>query len=211
MGDTFPTLLTAWAAFATAAISPGPNMVAVVSRALGSGRASALATTAGIATGAFGWALLTTLGLGALFESVPVLLNVLGLLGGAYLGWLGLKGWRAALIGTGGKIAPVPGRGLRADFIHGCVVTGTNPKVALLWASLSTFVGGATTSVPLLLLFAGISAMLATAIYGTYALVFAVSVVRQFHARFSRVAEGVFGTAFGLLGLAMILRAAGGA
>lgn len=48
-------------------------------------------------------------------------------------------------------------------------MTGTNPKVALLWASFSTFVSGATTSAPLLLLFAWMSA-LAAAVYGTYAL-----------------------------------------
>ncbi|MBN7787635.1 LysE family translocator [Ponticoccus gilvus] len=207
MGDNLPTLLAAWSAFAAAAISPGPNMVAVASRALGSGRTSALATTAGIAAGAFGWALLTALGLGALFEALPDLLSVLGLLGGVYLTWLGVKGWRAAATGKGGEIAPVEGRGRRADFIHGFVVTGTNPKVALLWASLSTFVGGATTSVPLLLLFAGVSALLAAAIYGTYAVAFASGPARQVYARFSRVAEGVFGTVFGLLGVAMIARA----
>ena len=52
---------------------------------------------AGIAAGAFGWALLTALGLGALFEAFPALLRVLGVVGGANLAWLGFKGWRAAL------------------------------------------------------------------------------------------------------------------
>ena len=156
MTDALPTLLAAWAAFAAAAISPGPNMVAVASRALGSGRTSAFATACGIALGAFGWAMLCALGFGALFEAVPVLLRILGLLGGVYLAWLGFKGWRAALTGQGGEIAPQPGRGLRADLLHGLVVTATNPKVALLWASLATFVTEATTTWGALFLFAAV-------------------------------------------------------
>ena len=36
--DALPTLLAAWAAFVAAAISPGPNRVALASRALGAGR-----------------------------------------------------------------------------------------------------------------------------------------------------------------------------
>ena len=208
--EALPTLLAAWGAFCAAAISPGPNMVAVASRALGSGRASGLATAAGIAVGAFGWALLCALGLGAVFEAAPAMLRVLGLLGGGYLAWLGFKGWRAALTGQGGEIAPRPGRGLRADMLHGLVVTATNPKVALLWASLATFVASATTTWPALLLFAGVSSLLGMAIYGGYALAFSVGGVRRLYARWARAAEAVFGTAFGLLGAAMIVRAARG-
>ena len=210
MTDALPTLLAAWAAFAAAAISPGPNLVAVASRALGSGRTSALATACGIALGAFGWAMLCALGLGALFDAAPALLRVLGLLGGAYLAWLGFKGWRAALTGQGGEIAPRPGRGLRADLLHGLVVTATNPKVALLWASLATFVAGATTTWATLGLFAAVSAFLALTIYGAYAFVFSIGHVRRFYERSTRAAEALFGTAFGLLGAAMIVRAVRG-
>nr|WP_321981367.1 hypothetical protein [uncultured Cohaesibacter sp.] len=41
-------ILTAWIALATAAISPGPNLVAVASRGLGSGRNAALAVAIGM-------------------------------------------------------------------------------------------------------------------------------------------------------------------
>jgi len=210
MIDALPTLFVAWAAFAAAAISPGPNMVAVASRALGSGRMSALATACGIALGAFGWAMLCALGLVALFDAAPALLRILGLLGGAYLAWLGFKGWRAALTGRGGEIAPRSGRGHRADLLHGLVVTATNPKVALLWASLATFVAGATTTWATLVLFAAVSALLALTIYGAYAFVFSIGRVRRFYERSTRAAEALFGTAFGLLGTAMIVRAVRG-
>ncbi|MEM9348680.1 MAG: LysE family translocator [Pseudomonadota bacterium] len=206
MLDAFPILIAAWGAFAAAAISPGPNMVAVAARALGSGRQSALAVATGISIGAFLWAILCAVGLGVLFDRVPVLLQILGLLGGSYLAWLGFKGWRAALTGASGEIAPKAGGTLRADFAYGFVVTATNPKVALLWASLATFVSGVTQSLPVLVLFASGAAMLAFTIYGAYAVAFSAGQTRKLYARFSRVAEAIFGTAFGGLGIALIVR-----
>ncbi|MCV6574504.1 MAG: LysE family translocator [Cohaesibacter sp.] len=206
MTDAMVTIFAAWSALAAAALSPGPNMVAVASRGLGSGRGSALLVAFGIALGGFGWAMLTALGLGTLFEAFPVLLRVLGLVGGLYLGWLGYKGWRAAITGGSGEIAPQTGEGLWRDVRYGLVVTATNPKVALLWASLSTFVGGQTTSLSLLLLFACGSSFILFAIYGGYGLLFSVGGIRQLYVRFQKTSEAVFGTIFGLIGIGMIIR-----
>lgn len=206
MTDAFLTILAAWAALAAAAISPGPNMVAVASRGLGSGKLSALAVAFGISVGGFVWAILTSLGLSALFQNFPVLLQVLGLVGGAYLAWLGCKGWRAALTGKGGELSPVAGRGLLKDMRYGLIVTATNPKVALLWASLSTFVSGATASAPMLLLFAGGASVVLFAIYGGYGLLFSVGQMRGLYRRFQSASEAAFGTVFGVIGLGMILR-----
>ncbi len=164
-------ILTAWAALATAAISPGPNLVAVASRGLGSGRNSAL---------------------------------TVALFGGAYLLWLGFKGWRAALTGKGGQIAPVTGRGVRQDFLHGLTVTSTNPKVALLWASLSTFVGPAITDWPLLLTFTTGSAIIIFVIYGTFGWLFSTGRARGLYQQFQKTSEALFGTLFGGLGIFMI-------
>lgn len=200
-------VLTAWAALATAAISPGPNLVAVASRGLGSGRKSALSVAAGLACGALLWSFFTAVGLGALFEAYPVLLRVMGLLGGAYLLWLGFKGWRAALTGKGGQIAPVTGRGVWRDFLHGLTVTSTNPKVALLWASLSSFVGPAITDWLLLLMFTTGSAIIIFAVYGTYGWLFSTGRARGLYKKFAKTSEALFGTLFGGLGIFMMNRA----
>ncbi len=202
-------IIAAWLALATAAISPGPNLVAVASRGLGSGRNSALSVAAGLACGAFLWSLLTAVGLGSLFQAYPVLLRIMGLLGGAYLLWLGFKGWRAALTGKGGQITPVAGQGARHDFLHGLAVTSTNPKVALLWASLSTFVGPAITDGSLLLLFTTGSATIIFAIYGTYGWLFSTGRARGLYQRFQKATEATFGTLFGGLGLFMVTRSLG--
>lgn len=210
MFDTLPTLFAAWAALSAAAISPGPNMVAVASRGLGAGHKSAVSVALGIAVGGFFWALLTSLGLGALFQRFPELLQVLGVVGGSYLAWLCYKGWRAALTASASDIAPAQGGGFWHDVQYGLIVTATNPKVALLWASLSTFVGGATTSLVVLLIFAGTSAIVLFVIYGGYGLLFSLGGVRKLYIRFQKTSEAVFGTVFGLIGLGMILRAARG-
>lgn len=199
-------IATAWIALATAAISPGPNLVAVASRGLGSGRNSALIVASGLACGAFLWAFLTAVGLGSLFGAYPRLLQGLGFLGGAYLVWLGFKGWRAALTGKGGQIAPKAGRGPLRDFLHGLTVTTTNPKVALLWASLSTFVGPAIIEWSYLMLFTTGSAIIIFAIYATYAWLISTGQARGIYRRFQRGSEALFGTLFGGLGVFMINR-----
>ncbi|WP_424972705.1 LysE family translocator [Dinoroseobacter sp. S76] len=200
-------ILTAWIALATAAISPGPNLVAVASRGLGSGRRSAFLVAAGLACGAFLWSSLTAVGFGALFQAYPGLLRLLGVLGGGYLLWLGIKGWRAALTGEGGQIAPVSGRGAARDFLHGLAVTATNPKVALLWASLSTFVGPALKYPGLLLVFICGSAAIVFVIYGTYGWLFSTGRMRRVYRRFQSASEALFGTLFGGLGAVMVHRA----
>ena len=199
-------ILAAWTALATAAVSHGPNLVAVASRGLGSGRNAALIVAAGLACGAFLWSFLTAVGLGTLFGAYPALLRVMGLLGGAYLLWLGFKGWRAALIGKGGQIAPSRGRGVWQDYLYGLTVTSTNPKVALLWASLSTFVGPAITNWPLLLMFITGSAIIIFAIYGTYGRLFSTGRARSLYQQFQRTSEVLFGTLFGGPGIFMINR-----
>jgi len=207
MTASIPLILAAWLALATAAISPGPNLVAVASRGLGSGRKSALTVAAGLGVGAFIWSFLTAVGLGSLFAAYPALLRILGVLGGGYLVWLGFKGWRAAITGKCGQITAVEGRGFLSDFLHGLTVTATNPKVILLWASLSTFVGPEITTRPRLLFFTLGSAMIIFLIYGAYGLLFSTGGARGIYQRFQRVAEAVFGSMFGLLGLFMIFRA----
>lgn len=200
-------MVTAWIALATAAISPGPNLVAVASRGLGAGRNSALVVAAGLSCGALLWSSVTAVGLGSLFEAVPVLLRIMGVLGGAYLLWLGAKGWRAALTGQDGQIVPVAGRGMRRDFFHGLTVTSTNPKVALLWASLSSFVGPAIIDWSQVVLFATGSAAIIFVIYGTYGWLFSTGRARGIYQRYRKASEASFGTLFAALGVIMMIRA----
>lgn len=207
MEQTLSTFFVAWSALAAAAISPGPNMVAVASRGLGAGQASALTVAIGIAFGGFFGAVLTSVGLGIVFETVPLLPRLMGVIGGAYLLWLGFNGWRSVLRGTPSDIAAASGRGFWRDAQFGLMVTATNPKVALLWISLSTFVSAVNASFGMLLVFASVSSLVLFVIYGGYGLVFSLGGVRRLYAQYQKLSDALFGNVFTMLGIGMILRA----
>ena len=206
MNETLGTLTVAWLALTAAAISPGPNMVAVASRGMGAGAVSAISVALGIALGGFIWALMISAGLGAIFQEFPLLLNGLGILGGGYLFWLGVKGWRSAFMSSSRQITHSRQSGILKDIRHGLMVTATNPKVVLLWMSLSTFVGNAITSLSTLFLFSTISSLILFLIYGGYGVLFSLGGVRGLYIKFQRASDAAFGTIFCALGIAMILR-----
>lgn len=206
MQNDLALLALGWLAFAAAALSPGPNLVAVAARSLGAGRAAGQRVALGVAGGAFLWAILAAAGLGQLLERVPELIRVLSWIGGAYLGWLGFKGLRSAWRGGGGTIGRSDSRGAMSDVGHGLAVTLSNPKVALVWLALGTLVGPATASIGWLLLFASVTALLAYAIYGGYGLLFSLRGARALYDAFTRTVDALFGALFATLGLSLLLR-----
>jgi len=198
-------LFTAWAAFGLAALSPGPNMVAVASTALGEGRRAATLVALGISCGALMWSLTTLYGLARLFEVYPQFLTVLSYLGGGYLLFLASKGLRAAIRGGSANIKATGGISGRKAFFHGLTVTATNPKVALFWASIATFVTSVTQSNAFLVIFAFAIAFEAFMIYGSYGYIFSTSRSRQIYNKAQRPIEGAFAFIFAGLGIALMI------
>ncbi|MBL4542028.1 MAG: LysE family translocator [Rhodobacteraceae bacterium] len=202
--DVLLGLIAAGMGFALAALSPGQNMAAVASTGLGAGRRPALLVASGIATGAFFWSLSMSYGLARLFEAYPWSLRVLSYVGGGYLLYLAWKALRAAIRGGGGAIAPGEDiDGFRA-WGHGLAVTATNPKVALFWASIATFVTSLTTVDAVLFAFALVIALEAMVIYGGYAILFSASRSRQAYNSAQSAFEAGFGVVFGVLGVILI-------
>lgn len=189
-------------------LSPGPNLVAIATAALGSGRAAALGVAAGIATGAMVWVATVALGLGALLETHPSLVTAMKLGGGSYLLFLGLRGLRSA---WRGGADPIGARGASsraswwAHWRRGLLVVLTNPKVALGWAATASFLFGSGLSGAQVLLFAPVAAASAGAVYGGYALALSTGAAARAHARFWRVSDAAFGLAFGALGATLVL------
>lgn len=200
----FLGLGAAWIAFGLAALSPGPNMVAVASTALGAGRGPSLAVACGIAFGAFFWSLSMSFGMATLFAAYPQALRVLSILGGMYLLFLGYKSVRSALKARGAEIAASGEIRSGRAFLKGLAVTATNPKVALFWASIATYVTSVTTSNLLLVLFAFAIALEALLIYAGYGLVFSSEHPRRFYGRARVVVDGGFGLVFAGLGAAVL-------
>ncbi len=142
-------------------VTPGQDMLLVMSRSLAQGAAAGVATAAGVSVGLVGHTLLATLGLGAVLRASEWLFVVLKLVGAAYLVYLGvtlLRTRRTELPGSS-----TSNRSLGRLFIDGAFSNVSNPKIAIFYfAFLPQFVSpGAqhpTLSVFALgLLFAGLT------------------------------------------------------
>jgi threonine/homoserine/homoserine lactone efflux protein len=72
-------------------ITPGQDMILVMSRAISQGSRAGIATAAGVSTGLLGHTLLTALGLGSLLMASEHLFTVLKVVGAAYLAYLGVR------------------------------------------------------------------------------------------------------------------------
>jgi threonine efflux protein len=182
-------------------MAPGPNLLAVAGAALGQGRRAAVFVTLGVATAIFVWVSVAAFGLASVLALYPSLLTAMKLLGGGYLCWLALNGLRAAW--RGGDPAF---RASQADWTplnawrHGLLVNITNPKSALLWAAVSTFLFGSGLSAAQVWAFAPIGFASALVVYGAYGLLFSSGLARRAYARSARSIEALFGLAFGAIG-----------
>ncbi len=195
-----------WAGVLAAQIAPGPNLAAVASIGLAQGRRPALFVVAGIASGMLVWSLATALGLGALIKAFPASLLLLKLAGGGYLLYLGLKAARAIVRGdANSKIKPDERAiGDAAAWRRGVLVLLTNPKSALMWAAVASFLFGQGLGAREVLAFGPLGALSGLVIYGAYAYLFSTGLAMRGYARFSRWFEGLFAAAFGAMGASLL-------
>ncbi|SDU47472.1 LysE family translocator [Stappia sp. ES.058] len=195
-----------WLGVLAAQISPGPNLAAVASVGLAQGRRPAFFIVTGISSGMLVWSTVTALGLGALIEAFPLSLLALKFMGGGYLLFLGIKATRATLKeGTNATFTPdarllTDGQAWR----RGSLVLLTNPKAALMWAAVASFLFGQGLSAWHVIAFGPMGALSGLVIYGTYAWLFSTGVAMRSYTRFSRWFEGVFAAAFGAMGASLI-------
>jgi threonine/homoserine/homoserine lactone efflux protein len=126
----------AWFAFAALVLvlTPGPNMIYCVSRALCQGRAAGLISLSGVLLGFVVHLAAAALGLTALLIAVPFAFDAIRLAGAAYLLWLA---WQAV---KPNGTAPFEARLLPDDrparlFSMGFLTNLLNPKVAMFYLS----------------------------------------------------------------------------
>lgn len=120
-------------------VTPGQDMILVMSRSIAQGSAAGVATAAGVSVGLVGHTLLATLGLGAILRTSEWLFLALKLAGAAYLVYLGLQ-----LLRTRDHQLAVPAgaaRSLWRLFLDGALSNVANPKIAVFYfAFLPQFV-----------------------------------------------------------------------
>jgi threonine/homoserine/homoserine lactone efflux protein len=117
------------------ALTPGPNMMYLISRSICQGRRAGLISLGGVALGFVFYMLSAAFGITALLLAVPYGYDALRFGGAMYLLYLA---WQA--IRPGGR-SPFQVRALPADsgkrlFLMGLVTNLLNPKIAVLYLSL---------------------------------------------------------------------------
>lgn len=116
-------------------LTPGPNMIYLISRSICQGRAAGLISLGGIALGFMIYLICAALGLTAIFMSVPLAYDALRIAGVTYLLYLA---WQA--LKPGGRspfqLRELPQASPRRLFGMGLFTSLLNPKVAILYVSL---------------------------------------------------------------------------
>jgi threonine/homoserine/homoserine lactone efflux protein len=130
------TSLLAFAAIALGmALTPGPNMVYLISRSICQGPRAGLISLGGVALGFVVYMLCAGFGLTALVLAVPYAYDAIRLVGGLYLLWLA---WQA--VRPGGRspfaVKALPQDSLRKLFLMGFLTNLLNPKIAVIYLSL---------------------------------------------------------------------------
>ncbi|CAN7620972.1 LysE family translocator [Bradyrhizobium sp. LjRoot220] len=128
-------------------LTPGPNMIYLISRSITQGAAAGIVSLGGVALGFVFYMLCAAFGITALLFAVPYAYDALRFAGAAYLLWLA---WQA--LKPGGR-SPFQVKKLQVDgprklFAMGFVTNLLNPKIAMLYlALLPQFIDPAVGSV----------------------------------------------------------------
>jgi threonine/homoserine/homoserine lactone efflux protein len=116
-------------------LTPGPNMIYLISRSITQGPAAGLVSLGGVALGFVFYMLCAAFGITAVLFAVPYAYDTLRLAGAAYLLWLA---WQA--VKPNGR-SPFQVRELKVDgpgklFAMGFLTNLFNPKIAMLYLAL---------------------------------------------------------------------------
>jgi threonine/homoserine/homoserine lactone efflux protein len=117
------------------AITPGPNMVYLISRSICQGRQAGFVSLLGVLAGFVAHMMAAALGLSALFVTVPLAYELLKWAGAVYLAYLA---WQAVRPGARSPFRgrPRPHDSPRKLFVMGLLTNLLNPKVAFFYLSL---------------------------------------------------------------------------
>lgn len=164
-------------------LSPGPNMIYLISRSISQGRRAGLLSLIGVALGFLMHIMLVSFGLTAVFLTIPIAYEMLRWLGVGYLLYLAWEGIKP------GSASPFQPRYLSNDSDSklvrmGFVTNALNPKVAVFYLSFfPQFTRPEYGSLISQNLMLGFTQLLISAFVNTIIIFSAASVARWFHAQ----------------------------
>jgi threonine efflux protein len=196
-----------WLVFLSACISPGPNTFMVMSVALNSGKSSALLVTLGLAIGGFIWPLISLLGVSQLLARNPQFIKWIALVGGSYLLYLGFKSLLSVVNNCRQGLATserqvvnrVELEGISA-IRRGLLTTLSNPKVAMVWISLSSVIPVASDRVGWIIVYSAVIGVIVFSVYTTIACIFSNALAQTAYMKKANWINGLFSALFIILG-----------
>ncbi len=186
------------------AISPGPTFIYVAKNSISISRRHGLFTALGTGTGAALFGLLAVMGLQAILLAVPSAYLVLKICGGIYLLWLAYK-----IIRHAKEPMAMPGQSstqmsYRQAFQLGFITQVSNPKIAIVLASIftallpPTFPSYYYVALPLLCFF------IDAGWYSLVAVALSAEKPRRVYLKFKTIFDRIAGGVMSLLGLKLL-------
>lgn len=202
----FAVLGSVMAIHLAAVISPGPNFLIVTQLSIRDSRYSGLFSAWGVVLASVIWSSAALVGVSVLFETATWLYVALKLLGGAYLVYLGVQGWRNSnkpVISNVEELARPPSK-WRA-FRMGFITNLTNPKAVIFFGSI--FAALLAPSLPAWVRGAAVGIVFFNALcwYMLVAVVFSTRKVQHVYAQAKRHIDRAVGGFLALLGLRLML------
>lgn len=136
-------------------VTPGQDMILVMSRAISQGAKAGIVTAAGVSVGLLGHTILTALGLGSLLLASEFLFTILKFVGAAYLIYLGVR----LLLSRESELTlkETQPTQLKKLFSEGAISNISNPKVTIFYfAFLPQFFSSNVSNPTQLLLLLGV-------------------------------------------------------
>ncbi|MBU0923750.1 LysE family translocator [bacterium] len=137
-------------------LTPGQDMILVMSRSISQGQKAGVITALGVCFGLLGHTLLATFGLGALLMTSEFLFDLIKLIGASYLIYIGYQ----LLSSKNPKLTmkDLPKTSYKKMFLQGALTNIMNPKIAIFYFSyLPQFVNSDTNNQALQLLILGLT------------------------------------------------------
>ncbi len=166
----FSNLLLFASIIVVLALTPGPDVIYITTRAMAQGRRAALLSTMGICIGYLVYTMLAALGLSAVLQSSAIAFDIVRYTGAIYLVYLGIRALLSKYRGplTQGAVSALPARRI---LYQGILTSMLNPKGILVFAALlPQFVNPYLGGVPLQTTAFGLTfTLICLCIYGEYA------------------------------------------
>jgi len=147
-------LLTLIGVYIPVLVSPGPNFLVVTQVAVSQSRRHAIVTALGVSSASTILAVIAATGVGILMMHFAWLQNVVRIVGGLYLAYVGVKIWRNATNPLTASSDNQQARTLLQSFWYGLTTNLSNPKSLVFFSTM--FASLLTTDLPMWVRIAGV-------------------------------------------------------